>query len=92
MVGGVGGYSCGKVVVERGKLVLRGWRPAGTTGHLNSRWRQTEKSGKVGKTVDIELVNAVLGGVPADDGADVVGVLGRVEVVHVDEESCEGSH
>ena len=42
--------------------------------------------------MDIELVNVVLGGVPADDGADVVGVLGRVEVVHVDEESCEGSH
>ena len=33
MVGGVGGYSCGKVVVERGKLVQRCWRPAGTTGH-----------------------------------------------------------
>ena len=32
VVGGVGGYSCGKVVVERGKLVLRDWRPAGTTG------------------------------------------------------------
>ena len=42
--------------------------------------------------MDIELVNVVLGGVPADDGADVVGVLGLVEVVHVVEESCEGSH
>ena len=42
--------------------------------------------------MDIELVIVVLGGVTADDGADVVGVLVRVEVVHVDEESCEGSH
>ena len=42
--------------------------------------------------MDIELVNVVPGGVPADDGADVVGVLGRVEVVLDDDESREGSH
>ena len=92
MVGGVGGDSCGEVVVERGKLVWRGWQPAGSTGQYNSRWRQTEKSGKVGKTVDIELVNVVLGGVPADGGGEAVGVLGRVEVMLVDDGSREGSH
>ena len=92
MVDGVGGYSCGEVVVERGKLVRRGWRPAGSTGQYNSRWRQTEKNGKVGKTGDIELADVVLGVVPADDGGEAVGVLGRVEVVLVADGSREGSH
>ena len=92
MVGGVGGGSCGEVVVERGKLVLRGWQLAGFTGQYISRWRQTEKKGKVGKTGDIEPVDVVLGGVPADDGGEAVGVLGRVEVVVVADGSREGSH
>ena len=84
MVGGVGGYSCGKVVVERGKLVQRGWRPAGTTGRLRFKMAADWENGEVEKTVDVELVNVVLGGVPAVDGAVVDVVLGRVEVVHVD--------
>ena len=42
--------------------------------------------------MDIELVDVVLGGVPTDDGEEVVGVLGRVEVKLVDDESREGSH
>ena len=92
MVGGVGGDSGGEVVVEKGKLVWRGWQPAGSTGQYNSRWRQTEKKGKVGKTGDIEPVDVVLGGVPADDGGEAVGVLGRVEVVVVADGSREGSH
>ena len=92
MVGGVGGDSGGEVVVEKGKLVWRGWQPAGSTGQYNSRWRQTEKRGKVGKNGDIELVDVRLGGVPADDGGEAVGVLGRVEVVLVADGSREGSH
>ena len=92
MVGGVGGDSGGEVVVEKGKLVWRGWQPAGSTRQYNSRWRQTEKKGKVRKTGDIEPVDVVLGGVPADDGGEAVGVLGRVEVVVVADGSREGSH
>ena len=58
----------------------------GPLGIKDSRWRQTEKCGKVGKVEDVELVDVVLGGVPAVDGAVVDGVLGRVEVVHVEDE------
>ena len=58
----------------------------GPLGIKDSRWRQTEKCGKVGKTEDVELVDVVLGGVPAVDSAVVDGVLGRVEVVHVEDE------
>ena len=92
MVGGVGGDSGGEVVVEKGKLVWRGWQPAGSTGQYNSRWRQTEKRGKVGKSGEFELDNVVLGGVPADDGGEAVGVLDRVEVVLVADGSREESH
>ena len=42
--------------------------------------------------MDIELVDVVLGGVPADGGGEAVGVLGRVEVMLVDDGSREGSH
>ena len=55
-VGGADDGFSGEVIIK-GKLVSwRGWRPVGSTGQYNSRWRQSVGEGKSERVGKLSLI------------------------------------